>query len=218
MDWPSLGSPSVASAPHSLRHPRSLPLLAEAAAWRLLALLFESPSGAWREELAAVAAEVHDGELCAAASAAAVQAGEGLYYTLFGPGGPVSLREISYRPTVDAGQFLAELADGYAAFGYHPAGYEPPDHLTIEAGFVAFLRLKEAFAEERGESSQAALAARCARDFVSEHLARFSKPLVSRLADMGIQYLAQAAAALLRYAPPAPQVSGTALEIVRAEE
>lgn len=213
-----MNTPSLSDAGTGLRHPRSLLLLAEAAAWRLLGLLFESPSAAWREELAAVAAEVQDAELRAAASAAVSQGSEGLYHTLFGPGGRVSLREISHRRTVDAGQFLAELAEGYAAFGYRPARPEPPDHLALEAGFVAYLRLKETFAWERGDDPQAALAARFAQHFLSEHLAYFSEPLVRRLSNAGIAYLAQAAAALARYAPPAPQPSAPVLEIVSSDE
>lgn len=185
----------------ALRHPRTRTLLAEAAAWRLLALLFEPPSEEWRHEAATLAAEVQDAELQEASAAAVSQASEGLYHTLFGPGGPVSLREISHRPTVDAGQFLAELADGYAAFGYCPARAEPPDHLAVEAGFAAYLRLKEAFAQEQGLAAQAAVDARCARQFVAEHLAVLAKPLVGLLVQTGVSYLAQAAAVLARYAP-----------------
>ncbi len=185
----------------ALRHPQTPALLAEAAAWRLLGLLFEPPSAAWPHEVAALAAEVQDAELREASAAAVSQASEELYHTLFGPGGPVSLREISHRPTVDAGQFLAELADGYAAFGYRPARAEPPDHLAVEAGFVAYLRLKEAFAREQGLAAQAALAARCAQQFVAEHLAVLAKPLVALLAQTGISYLGQAAAVLARFAP-----------------
>ncbi len=195
-----MNPPPVGSAAPALRHPKSLSLLADAAAWRLLGVLFQAPSAGWRQELGALAAEVHDAELRAAASAAAEQASEGLYHTLVGPGGPISLREVSHRPTVDVGQFMAELADLYAAFGYHPAEAEPPDHLSVEAGLVAYLRLKEAFALEQGQAQQAALAARYAEQFIRQHIAAVAQPLAGLLAHAGVAYLAQAAAVLARYA------------------
>lgn len=195
-----MNASALDTAAPALCHPRSVSLLAEAAAWRLLGLLFQAPSASWREELAALANEVHDTELRSAASAAAEQASEGSYHTLFGPGGPVSLREVSHRPTVDVGQFIAGLVQLYGAFGYHPADTEPPDHLAVEAGFVAYLRLKEAYALEQDHAQQAAVAARCAEQFVAEHLAPLIEPLVRRLAEASIPYLAQTAAALARYA------------------
>lgn len=192
-------SPDGPPAP-ALRHPKSVSLLADATAWRVLGMLFQPPSPGWREELLALAAEVPHAQLRAAASAAAEETSEGLYHTLFGPGGPVSLREISHRPTVDVGQFMAELAGLYRAFGYWPAEAEPPDHLAVEAGFAAYLRLKEAFALEQGEPQQAALAARCAEQFIAQHVALLAQPLPGRLAEAPIPYLAQAAAVLARYA------------------
>lgn len=195
-------SPSGPAAP-ALRNPKSLDLLAGAAAWRLLGMLFQPPSPVWREELPVLAAEAHDAELSSAASAAQ-QASEGLYYTLFGPGGPVSLREVSHRPTVDAGQFLAELADLYAAFGYHPAEAEPQDHVAAEVGFVAYLLLKEAFALEQGQPQQTALAACCAEQFIAQHVAVLARALATHLADAPVPYLAQAAAILARYASATP--------------
>ena len=63
-------------------------LLGEAAEWRLLGLLFECPLPNWREQMDALAAEVVDADLKAAAEAARLEASEGLYHSIFGPGGP----------------------------------------------------------------------------------------------------------------------------------
>ena len=67
-------------------------LLREAAEWRLISLLFECPNEEWQAQVAALAAEITDADLKAAAVAAREEAGEGIYHTIFGPGGPAAPR------------------------------------------------------------------------------------------------------------------------------
>ena len=76
--------------------PDTTDLLRAAAEWRLLGLLFSCPQGDWQAEVAALASEVDDQQLKAAADAARTEASEGLYHTTFGPGGPAAAREVSY--------------------------------------------------------------------------------------------------------------------------
>jgi nitrate reductase assembly molybdenum cofactor insertion protein NarJ len=183
--------------------PRVAQLLREATQWRLIGLLFSCPAGDWHAEVAALATEVADEQLKAAAEAAQTEAGEGLYHTTFGPGGPAAAREVSYLQSTLSGQFLAELRGMYEAFAYQPASQEPPDHVAVEADFVGYLRLKEAFAQSRGEEEHAAVTADAAQRILDEHLSAIAEPLARSLAASDISYLAGAAAALLqRVGPP----------------
>jgi nitrate reductase assembly molybdenum cofactor insertion protein NarJ len=178
-------------------------LLREAAQWRLLGLLFSCPTGDWHAEVAALAAAVGDEPLKAAAEAAQAEATEGLYHTTFGPGGPAAAREVSYLRSTLSGQFMAELRGMYEAFAYQPASEEPPDHVAVEADFVGYLRLKEAFARSHGAEEHAAVTAEAARRILDEHLSTIAEPLARILAASDIAYLAGVAAALLhRVGPP----------------
>ncbi len=157
-------------------------LLREAAAWRLAGLLFERPVGGWHERVAALAEEVEESALRDAVHAAG-NAVEGHYLALFGPGGPASAREAAYVGLGDPGRSLAEVRAFYEAFAYHPHAEDPPDHLSVAAGFVGYLRLKEAFA--RGlENEEAAATVRAARErFERDHLGRIAIPLARTLEE-----------------------------------
>lgn len=186
---------------------RARELLREAAEWRLLGLLLACPQHDWQTQVAALAVEVDDAPLTAAAAAAREEATEGLYHTTFGPGGPAAPREVSHREYLVPGQSLAELSACYDAFAYRPATDEPPDHVAVEADFIAYLRLKEAYAVARGDEAQAAVTAAAARRFGEDHLSSIAEPLAKSLEASGIRYLSLAAAALLRrVGPPQPAV------------
>ncbi len=182
---------------------RTRALVAEATAWRLLGLLLEPPGPGWRERVLALAAETGDPGLRAAAEVAAAEASEGVYYSAFGPGGPASPREVSYSDTLEPGALLAELEAHYSAFAYQPRLSEPADHFAVEAGFFAYLRLKEAYASFSGESEHAALTAAAAERFLAEHVSPLATSLAAILDGSGIRYLKLVADVLRRYAQPA---------------
>lgn len=181
-------------------------LLREAAEWRLLSLLFECPSPQWRAQVAALATEITDTDLKAAAVAAQQEASEGLYHSLFGPGGPAPGREISYRDWVQPGYLLAELTSYYDAFAFQPAVaalLEAPDHVAVETGFIAYLRFKEAYARAIPDDEHATVTSEAAQQFINEHLSALTQPLARSLEHSGVQYLALASQALLaRVGPP----------------
>lgn len=181
-------------------------LLRESAQWRLLGLLFEPPQAGWREELKSLAAEVGDELLAACAQQAQQEADSGLYHSTFGPGGPACPREVSHRLTLVPGALLSELEAYYAGFGYRPICPEAPDHVAVEAGFMAFLRLKQAYAIANGFAEQAEMAATAAHRFLTEHLAVIAEPLSRSLQHSGIAYLAAAAEALRSRTGPALQL------------
>jgi nitrate reductase assembly molybdenum cofactor insertion protein NarJ len=185
--------------------PQVLGLLREAARWRLLGRLFECPTPAWRHDVARLAREVDDSDLVAAAGAALVTATEGQYHSVFGPGGPAPPREVSYHDTIELGSLMSKLTGCYAAFGYHPPAGEPPDHVAVEADFLAYLHLKEAYAVASGDADHAAVTAQAAARFRRDHLAVLAGPLASALAQSDIPYLIRASAMLTARAgqPPA---------------
>jgi nitrate reductase assembly molybdenum cofactor insertion protein NarJ len=178
-------------------------LLREAAQWRLIGLLFECPVDGWHDQFKGLATEVDDASLREAAELARDEASQGLYHTTFGPGGPAPPREVSYRETVHPGRFLAEIRDCYQAFAYTPSTPETPDHVATEAGFIGYLRLKEAYARECGDAESAAVCHSAAERFLEEHLSIIAEPLARSLEASGVGYLERAGAALLdRVGPP----------------
>jgi nitrate reductase assembly molybdenum cofactor insertion protein NarJ len=180
-------------------------LLVEAAEWRLLSLLFEYPGPGWQTRVDSVATEAADARLKAAAAQAREHASEALYHTTLGPGGPAAAREVSYHQTLMPGQLLGEPTAYYRAFAYGPTVTEAPDHVAVETGFVAFLRLKEAYACERSDTDQTAVTAAAAQRFLTEHLSTMAEPLARSLAASGVPYLGQAAEVLLARTGPPPQ-------------
>ncbi len=113
-----------------------------------------------------------------------------------GRGGPAAPREVSYRPRELPGNALAELRSFYQAFAYEPVLPEPPDHVAVEIGFVAYLRFKRTYAVARGVEAQAEMCAGAERHFIDNHLRVIADPLAKSLAISGIPYLAHAAEAL----------------------
>ncbi len=172
-------------------------LLREAANWRLVSLLFSRPRDGWKTELAASALETSDLLLESACAAALNESSEGVYHSIFGPGGPAAPREASYRTTLQLGYVLSELEAFYNAFGYSPSSEETPDHVGVETDFVAYLLVKEALARSQASSDQAETAAQARASFLDAHLSYMAEPLHRSLTCSGVRYLETAAAALL---------------------
>ncbi len=171
-------------------------LLNEAAEWRLLGLMFECPIGDWYVNVKQLSKEVKDKKLKAAAAFALDEACEGLYHSIFGPGGPCPSREVSYRSWVQPGFLLSELSVFYKAFSFSPKTDEVPDHISVEAGFIAYLKLKEAFALESGMTDEAAITADASRRFIEQHLSKMAEKLSKTLAYSEMKYLIAAGEAL----------------------
>jgi len=184
-----------------------LRLAREAAEWRLLSLFFECPTVDWHKQISALIQDVVDEGLQAAAHDALEQASEGLFHHTFGPGGPAPPREATYHQTVQLGYLMSELQAYYNAFAFHPVTKEPPDHISVEIGFIAYLKLKEAYALTCGNEEQAVTASESAQRFTLEHLANIVEPLVSHLEASDIPYLVKAGAALLHRVGPTPKMA-----------
>jgi nitrate reductase assembly molybdenum cofactor insertion protein NarJ len=180
-------------------------LLHEAAAWRLIGMLFECPRAGWHEQVAALGRESRDPRLRSAAEAAQVEASEGLHHSLFGPGGPVSPREVTYSGGVQMGYLLSEVRAYYDAFVFRPDTIEPDDHLSVESGFMAYLALKQAYALASASDEQARVTADAAAGFEADHLARMVEPIARALEIGGPPYLVLAAQALFERVGAAPR-------------
>ena len=193
-------------------------LLREAAEWRLIGLLLECPKPGWREQLAALSAETGDATLREAGQAALEEASEGLYHSVFGPGGPAPPREVSYHDSVQLGYLVSELASYYDAFGFRADSPETPDHVGVEAGFVGYLRLKEAYALACEDADRAAVTAEAAQRFLDDHLSTMAARLAATLEQSGISYLALATKALLeRTGPPRNTRPDSAMAVLSAQ-
>jgi len=176
--------------------PGVLDLARQSAEWRLIGLLFEQPSPTWCKQVASLGAEVVDEKLKRAAEAALEESSEELYHSIFGPGGPASPREASYFDNIQLGYLIAELCAYYEAFAYESSLVEAPDHVAVEAGFIAFLRLKEAYALAEGDEDHAAVTHEAAEHFLSEHLARMAPVLAEKFIPSDVEYLILASEAL----------------------
>jgi nitrate reductase assembly molybdenum cofactor insertion protein NarJ len=194
-----------------------LKLAREAAEWRLLSLLFECPRELWKLQISALAQEVADPDLKSAVEHGCQEADEGLFHYAFGPGGPAPVREATYHLSVELGYLMSELQAFYNAFAFRPRTAEAPDHVSVEVGFVAYLKLKKLFALRCGDENAAATASESTQRFVQEHLANIAQPLSDRLQESGITYLAKAASALSRRVGP-PITVTTPFPILQNDE
>jgi len=186
----------------AIADPRVHERLAEAAAWRLLGLLFERPREGWWQDVEALSHVVTDPEIRAASDAVREEASEGQYLALLGPGGLVSPREVTYRGMEDPGHIVADISAFYEAFAFQPETEEAPDHLAVEAGFMGYLCLKEAYARARGNEEEAEVVVKAAERFRETHLSTHAWPVVERMEKAGVRYLSLAAAALARRSGP----------------
>jgi TorA maturation chaperone TorD len=175
---------------------RVVEVLRKSARWRLLGLMFECPGEGWGGQLKELAKEAADDELSAAAQAACDEATPELYHTIFGPGGPAAIREVSYCESLIPGQSIADLQAFYDAFAYRPALDEPPDHTAVMLGFMSYLCMKEAYAVSRNNEEQAVIVAEAESSFLNNHLAGLAEILAQLLESSDIRYLALAGSAI----------------------
>jgi len=185
-------------------------LIATAAEWRLFSLLLTRPHARWADEVSALAREVRHRDLRAAAKAAC-GATEGEYLWLFGPGGAVSPRAVSYRGFEDPGQILAALSAFYDAFGFQPRSEDPIDHVAVLTDFVGFLLLKEAYARTNGDRTAATTTATARELFLKTQLSPMAGAMAERLAPAEGTMVA-AAVRLLAKRVPRHRAPATAID------
>jgi len=185
--------------------PEVAALFAEAAQWRLLGLLFEYPTDAWRRQFTELQSDLRDETLRSLAGSALEFSTEGLHNALFGPAGTVPAREVVYLGGVQFGYLMAELSAFYGAFDFRPSHAEADDHLSVETGFVAYLKLKQAYALASGDFERAEITSQAAASFIKDHLALFAEPMLPRLENFAPDYLISAGRILLELAGASPR-------------
>ncbi len=84
--------------------------------------------------------------------------------------------------------------------GFQRATADPPDHVSVQADFMGYLRLKEAYALSQGEHEAAGVAADAARTFLAGHLGDVAARLCADLRGGPVEYLAEAGELLARMA------------------
>ena len=173
-------------------------LLNEAAEWRLLSLLFDCPDDGWFDEVSLLGENVRDKDLRKAAKHAQHEATGGLFHSIFGPGGPAPGREVSYRGWVQPGAMLSEISSFYNAFAFTPKTREVPDHIAVETGFIAYLKMKQLYALECGEDENAEIVSDACDNFIREHLSKYAETISELLDNSAIEYLQLTGKALLR--------------------
>ncbi|MGE5851070.1 MAG: molecular chaperone TorD family protein [Candidatus Methylomirabilota bacterium] len=188
----------------AITDPRIQELLSEATTWRLLGLLSERPRDGWWQEVESLHPTARDADVVAAVEAARKEATEGLFLAVLGPGGLASPREVAYRGMGDPGQILSDILAFHKVFAFCPETEEPPDHVAVEAGFLGYLCLKQAYARMRGNEDEAEIVAQAATRFCQEHLSALAWPLADRLEKTEVQYLSLAARAIARRTGPRP--------------
>lgn len=175
--------------------------MAEAAAFRFLAVALERPRAGWLEELEALGRSAADPAFAEVARQAG-PASEGQYHSLLGPGGAVPAREAAYCGLRDPARVLAELAAAHEAFGYERTTVsDPVDHLAVVVDFAAYLWMKEAYALAAGRAQDAETTAVFRRRFMEDHLGPFARGFAERLGDGGPAHLVLAARALAGRVP-----------------
>lgn len=179
--------------------------IAAAAEWRLLGLLLQRPRPGWHAQVASLGREVAD-ERLAAASAAARDAREGFYLSVFGPGGAVSPRAVAYRAFNDPGGILSEIAGYHEAFGFRTDTDEPPDHIGVLCDFVSYLLFKEAYARARGDGEAARLSAEARQHVIEAHLAPGACALAEIFEPAAPSYLRDTVRLLRARVPFAPPI------------
>lgn len=165
-------------------------LLREAQEWRLLGRLLERPRKGWHDDVRRLTQGTIDDAVRDAANLAR-DATEGEYLGVFGPSGVVSPRAVAHCGLLDPGQMLADLEFRYRAFGFVPAAEDPSDHISVEAGFVGYLRLKEAYARARQADDPAEITAAASARFLADHLRQMAEPVAACLAGAAPPYLAR---------------------------
>jgi hypothetical protein len=158
-------------------------LLRASARWRVAGLLLRRPSHARARELRDLARESGDAELLRAVQEASTT-DEGLYQAWLGPGGPLSPREVSYRPVEDPGRILAEIGSFHRAFAYRPDAEDPADYVAVASDFVAYLHLKEAYAAACGGTDDATVTRDARLEFVNRHVRSVVRGMRRRLATV----------------------------------
>ncbi|GMU54037.1 MAG: hypothetical protein AMXMBFR33_31830 [Candidatus Xenobia bacterium] len=149
--------------------------------FRLLAAALSYPTREMRERVTALgeALRGHRPELDALL---ALEPDEGFYLRLFESQVAASPHETEYglNRTTRKPIELADIAGFYRAFGVETR-QDMVDHMAAELEFLAYLLIKEAYAEEQGWEEPRKITARAYASFLEDHAGRWLDFLAERV-------------------------------------
>ena len=147
-------------------------MLSRASAWMFASIALQPPTAESRATLEALIPSLPRPLQNAAARIVAcpLDEWEPEYFSVLGPAGCPAC-ESSYERAAQAsrGPMLADISGWYQAFAYSPDVRDVPDHAAVEAGFLAYLAMKIAFADNAGEPDAAQIARDAYAGFVRDH-------------------------------------------------
>ena len=143
-------------------------ILNNAAEWRLIALLLERPRLHTVPQIGCIAKEIPAADLKEIVELA-LNATEECYLQYFGPGGLLSPREVAYIGWGDPGKMMSEIGLLYESFSFAPRSEDPSDHIAVEANFISYLYIKEAYALLNEEEEKVDTAKAVRQKFIEEH-------------------------------------------------
>jgi nitrate reductase assembly molybdenum cofactor insertion protein NarJ len=162
--------------------------LARASAWMFASIALQPPTAASRATLEALIPSLPAPLQNAGTRIAAcpIDEWEPEYFSVLGPTGCPAC-ESSYERAAQAsrGPMLADISGCYQAFAYSPDLREVPDHASVEAGFLAYLAMKIAFADDAGETDAAQIAREAYVGFVRDHTGVWFNDFCEALAATG---------------------------------
>jgi len=149
--------------------------LQRASTWRFFSLYFRLPTEETEAELAALAPEVSAElrELAEMRQQLTLAEREQEFHRVLGAGGiPACASSYDDNALAGRGPMLADIAGFYQAFAYRPEPLpaEVPDHIAVEADFIAFLAVKIAFALHESQEEKALVARQASDKFLTEHV------------------------------------------------
>jgi len=160
--------------------------------WRFASLLFCSPTAGTLAEIKTIAPTLPASCRAIAERLSDVEFGfwGREYHRLLGPGGLPTF-ESSYDRAAMAtrGPAIAEIAGFYRAFAYRldTGGRVPPDDISVELGFLAYLAFKAAYASHERLDDAFDVTTDAYATFLREHvnfwLPTFLEPLASSDSD-----------------------------------
>jgi TorA maturation chaperone TorD len=180
-----------------------------ASGWRLLSLLFQSPTRESRRELSRLTTEGPKklAPLAREWAETPRQDAEAEFLALFGPGG-IPAVESSYDPNALAGRgpMLADIAGFHEAFAYRPSNPPAavPDHIAVELDFLSYLAVKIAFALHARQRVEAGVAVKAYEGFLEDHLRTWVGAFGERLQQSASPFYARAAMSVAQMANPEP--------------
>jgi TorA maturation chaperone TorD len=172
--------------------------LERASGWRLLSLLFQSPTREARRELSRLTTEGPKklAPLAREWAEAPNEEANSEFLAIFGPGG-IPAVESSYDPNALAGRgpLLADIAGFHEAFAYRPPQRpaEVPDHIAVELDFLSYLAFKTAFALHAGQREESTITADAYERFLQDHLRTWVEAFRERVEQSASPFYARAA-------------------------